>query len=78
MARPPGHGSGWAGSNVAWSVLGTLLAGPLVWGGIGYLVDRLIGTEPLLLVIGILVGAAGAFYLVYVKYGRGDGEDHAA
>jgi F0F1-type ATP synthase assembly protein I len=77
MARRPRYGRGWADSNVAWSVLGTLLAGPAVWGGIGYLADLLLDTDPLFLVIGILIGAAGSFYLVYHRYGRGDRADGA-
>ncbi len=55
---------------MAWSIIGTLLAGVLVWGGIGYLLDRWTGLSGLFTAIGAVVGAAGAFYLIYMRYGR--------
>jgi F0F1-type ATP synthase assembly protein I len=42
----------------------------LVWGGVGWLVDRWLGTDSVFLVIGLLVGFAASMYLVYVRYGR--------
>ena len=71
MAGEPGGGGSWGGGDgIAWSIIGTLLAGVLVWGGIGYLLDRWTGMHGLFTVIGMLLGAAGAFYLIYVRYGR--------
>ena len=55
---------------MAWSIIGTLLAGVFVWGGIGYLLDRWIGANGLLTAVGAVVGAAGAFYLIYVRYAK--------
>jgi F0F1-type ATP synthase assembly protein I len=55
---------------MAWSIIGTLLAGVLVWGGIGYLLDRWSGMHGVFAAIGAVVGAAAAFYLIYVRYGR--------
>lgn len=72
MARGPEGPSPWSGAGVAWAVTGTLLAGLLVWGGIGYLLDRLLGFDRLFLPIGLVVGAGGGIYLVYVRYGRDD------
>jgi F0F1-type ATP synthase assembly protein I len=54
----------------AWTLTGTLLAGILVWGGVGYLVDRLVGLRWLFLPIGMLLGAGASIYLVYLRYGR--------
>ena len=68
-----GPGGAWSGFGVGWGATATLLAGILVWGGIGYLVDRLAGTGQLFTAIGLLLGAGGGIYLVYVRYGRGDG-----
>ncbi len=65
-----GHRDGPGGSEVAWAIIGLLLSGVIAWGGIGWLVDRWLGTN-LFLPIGILVGAAGAFYLVIRRYGQG-------
>ena len=58
----------------AWALTGTLLAGILVWGGAGYLVDRLVGLRWLFLPIGMLVGAGASIYLVYLRYGRDEHE----
>jgi F0F1-type ATP synthase assembly protein I len=69
-----GRGDAWSEMGTAWALTGTLLAGILVWGGAGYLVDRLVGLRWLFLPIGMLVGAAGAIYLVYLRYGR-DGHE---
>jgi ATP synthase protein I len=63
--RKPG-----GGSDIVWSIIGTLVAGVLAWGAIGWLLDRWLGTE-YLVAVGILVGAAGAFYLIVRRYGGG-------
>lgn len=60
------------GEDVAWSAIGTLVSGPLVWGGIGMLVDRWAATGRIFTVAGVLVGAVTAFWIVYVRFGRGD------
>ena len=53
----------------AWTILGYLLSGLLVWGGVGLLLDKWLGTGFFLLV-GLLVGMATSIYIVYVRYGR--------
>jgi len=63
--EPPGRGG-----DVVWSILGTLIAGVLAWGGIGWLLDRWLGTR-YLVAVGIVVGMAGAFYLIIKRYGSG-------
>ncbi len=71
MSEPeePGRPGG-RGGDIVWSILGTLIAGVLAWGFIGWLLDRWLGTE-FLVAVGILVGAAGAFYLIIRRYGSG-------
>lgn len=44
-----------------------LLAGILVWGGIGWLVDGWLGTRPWLFVIGVLLGFGAGLYLVLLR-----------
>jgi F0F1-type ATP synthase assembly protein I len=56
-------------AGVGWAVLSTLLAGILVWGGIGWLIDRWLHTW-VGIVVGMLVGFAGAIYLIIRKYGN--------
>lgn len=78
MSTAPQRRDGWDGMGVGWAITSTMLAGVLVWGGIGYLVDRLVGTVHLFLAIGMVLGAAGATYLVYVQHGKEDrGNDRA-
>ena len=56
------------GSNTAWSIIGTLFAGMIAWGLIGWVIDRLAGTR-LFTPFGVLVGLAGALYLIVRRYG---------
>jgi F0F1-type ATP synthase assembly protein I len=56
------------GAEMVWSIIGTLVAGVLAWGGIGWLLDRWLGTE-YLVAVGIMLGMAGAFYLIIKRYG---------
>lgn len=58
------------GEHVAWSALGSLLAGPIVWGGVGYLLDHWLGTGRALTAVGVVVGSLTSFYIVYVRFGR--------
>ena len=70
--RPPGTGAprqDWSGSDVVWSITSLLVAGPAVWGGIGYGADRLLGTFAFL-PVGLVVGFATAFYIIWVRYIR--------
>lgn len=69
-----GPGDGWKGVGQAWAVTGTLIAGIIAWGGVGYLVDRWVGFHWLFLPIGMLVGISTGIYVVYVRYGRDDGQ----
>lgn len=64
--QPPRQDSS---SGDAWAIVSYLLAGLVVWGGAGWLLDWWLGTTFLVLV-GLLLGAAGALYLVWVRYGR--------
>jgi F0F1-type ATP synthase assembly protein I len=73
MTPPQSSGAGSPGNrgrddaNIAWAIMGSLLSGIVVWGGVGYLLDRALGTSFIVL-IGVLVGIFAAFYLIFVKY----------
>ena len=54
------------GSDQVWGLISTLVAGPAVWGGIGYGVDRLADTG-VFTPLGVVVGFVTAFYIVYAK-----------
>jgi F0F1-type ATP synthase assembly protein I len=72
----------------AWSLAFTLVGFVVVFAGLGYLVDRWVGTRPWLMVAGVFVGAIlGFVYLVSFLFsgprgGRGgktgsdDGKPH--
>jgi ATP synthase protein I len=68
--RGGGSGRRGGGADVVWSIIGTFVAGVLAWGLIGWALDRWLGTK-FLVAIGIVVGAAGAFYLIIKRYGSG-------
>jgi hypothetical protein len=53
----------------AWNAFGLVASGVAVWGGVGWLVSEWLDNR-VYLVLGILVGAAAALYLVWVRYGR--------
>ena len=63
--EPPGRGA-----DVVWSIIGTLIAGVLAWGFIGWLLDQWLGTS-FLVAVGIIVGMAGAMYLIIKRHGSG-------
>ena len=46
-----------------WSIFGYLISGQIVWGGIGFLLDRWLGTSFFVLV-GLLLGMGSSIYLV--------------
>jgi ATP synthase protein I len=63
----PGLGQG---EDVAWSALSSLLAGLLLWLGIGWLLDWYFGTGRIFTSIGVFVGFGLGMYIVYVRFGR--------
>ncbi len=52
------------------SLVAILIGGLLAWGGIGWLADWALGYEAVFLPIGLVLGAVGSVYLIYVQYGR--------
>lgn len=63
---------GWKGMGTAWGITGTLVAGMLTWGGVGYLIDRWLDLRWLFMPIGLLVGMGASVYVVYLRHGRDD------
>lgn len=60
----------WTGLDQA-SVMGVeLMAAILTWAGIGFLIDRALGTAPWFLAIGALVGNAAGLYLIWLRSAR--------
>ena len=65
------------GEAIAWSAMGSLLAGPVVWGGVGAIADQVLGTGRIFLAIGIVLGAVTGMWIVYVRFGHDDGENRS-
>jgi ATP synthase protein I len=68
-------GNPWSGMAQGWAVTAYLLGGIAVWGGVGYVIDRIIGFHWLFLPIGMIGGVLGGMYLVYVRYGMEHGDE---
>lgn len=66
------RGEAWRGANQAWDVIGLLLAGIIVWGGVGWLLDQWFGFNDLFLPIGMVLGVGIAIWLIYLRHGRTD------
>ena len=46
-----------------------LIAGIVVWGGVGWLVDQWLGTKGIAFAIGAVVGGAAGVYLIVRRLG---------
>jgi ATP synthase protein I len=57
---------------VGWAITSTLIAGMLVLGGAGYVLDRVFDSGAGFTAVGIVLGAAFGIYIVYLRYGKGD------
>jgi len=58
------------GDEFVWSLVGSLVAGPLVWGLIGMGIDHLVGTTRVFLPMGVVLGFITSIAVVYVRFGR--------
>lgn len=56
--------------DVAWSMVSTLVAGPVAWALIGWAIDTLVGTSRVFVPIGLVIGFITSFYVIFVRYGR--------
>ena len=68
--RPPDPRDAWGGMSVGVAISAYLLAALAVWGGVGYVIDRLAGTGRAFTAVGMVIGAAAGIYLIYLRYGR--------
>jgi ATP synthase protein I len=66
---PPGPDLS-SGAGQGWTAISYLISGILVWGFIGWLIDRWLHTGGIATAIGSMVGAAGGIYLVFLRFGR--------
>jgi ATP synthase protein I len=52
------------GADAGWAAIGYLLSGMLVWGGVGWLIDKWLGLPDVGLLIGLIGGGAAGVYLI--------------
>ena len=67
--QDPESGRQPSGAGDAWTALSYLIAGIVVWGGIGWLVDRWLDLGGIGVAIGAVIGAAGGIYLIARRLG---------
>src|SRR4029450_9640305 len=60
-----------SGADMGWNITGTMLSGIIVWGGVGWVLDRWLGTR-IFPLVGTILGLTVAIYLIVVKYGSVD------
>lgn len=61
------------------SVMGAnLVLAIVVWTGIGWLLDRWLGTDPVLMIVGALIGNFAGLYLIWLRSGRMDDAERRA
>ena len=51
-----------------WAALSYIISGVVLWGGVGMLLDRMLGLYPVLTVIGALLGNFAGIYLIYLRF----------
>lgn len=59
-----------------WTLAAELLTATFLWGGVGWLLDRWLGTGPVLMSIGFVLGNALGVYLLWVRSHDRFTEDH--
>jgi len=73
MAADQHRNDAWSSMGIGWTITSTMVGGIAAWGGLGYLADRLLGTDDVFLAIGFVLGAVGAISIIWFRYGRGEG-----
>jgi ATP synthase protein I len=67
--RPRGDDEAASGANQGWAAVSYLIGGILVWGFVGWLLDRWWHTGGIATAIGAVLGAAGGVYLIVRRLG---------
>lgn len=67
--RSEAGAEGRATADAAWSIVGSLIAGILLYAGIGWLLSRWLGHQDLFVAGGALVGMVLAFYTIVIRLG---------
>lgn len=60
-----------------WTLAMELLTATFVWGGVGWLVDRWLGTAPVVMALGFVLGNALGVYIIWVRSKDRFAREHA-
>lgn len=60
----------WGGSGIGWAMVADIVTGTFLWGGVGWLLDRWLGTGPWIMIVGFLVGYAMGTYAAILHMRR--------
>ena len=60
--------------NTAWTIISNLIAGIILYGGIGWLLSLWLGHRAVFVAGGVLIGTALSLYLVHVRTSQEAGE----
>jgi len=67
--RPRNDDDAASGTNKGYYALSYLIGGIVVWGFVGWLIDRYAHTGGIATAIGVVIGAAGGVYLLVRRMG---------
>jgi F0F1-type ATP synthase assembly protein I len=67
----------WHDVDSGWARSAEFLSAILVWFGIGWLLDRWLGTDPWLMAIGAMLGLVLGMFLMWVRHQHATQEDRA-
>jgi F0F1-type ATP synthase assembly protein I len=75
---PPGAPSAprYVDRDDGWTLAAELLTATFLWGGVGWLLDRWLGSGPVLMAIGFVLGNALGVYLLWVRSHERFTRDH--
>jgi F0F1-type ATP synthase assembly protein I len=74
MAANEQRSDRWSGMGTGWSITSTMIGGIATLGVLGHLIDLLFGIERVFLPIGFVLGGGFGTYIIWLRYGRGEGE----
>lgn len=76
-ASTSGNAALWRGLDHAHMMQVELIAAVALWGWLGLLADRALGTTPIGVIVGALVGYGAGLYLVWLRTQRMDAQEAA-
>lgn len=68
--KPDWASAGRDDKNAGWVIISYLVAGMVIYGGLGWLLGQWVGAVQVTTLVGILVGLVLALALVIYRYGR--------